>query len=402
MRLGERSNVNLSVNGTRGLNQDREFLQKNIDLALQTKALPWGMTGELRTSHYYTNTIFYPSQTTGALTSRSPYANNILYSSLDIPLWHLKNQHIKVGNQMSTFFNDWFIQGGFHYKKIFFEPLLQRSYGARPQTQNRMGLRLGYEFKSEARFSVSYYKSDSAFNLLAANTKQSSNSTHQFYFDFTDIFGMLGRRPHSLGPNAEAQSVLSGAVFVDYYADGKRVKSEPGVHTIKLMLDKQTVVMTDKNGAYLVPGLSEGYHTLEVLPDDLPLTLSVDNPIYKIKLKSGKVHRVNIPLLPEGGVVKGHFSLLDTEGKVLKPKNMILVLTQSNGQIANYTTVNDDGTYKFSNIPTGKYRVDLEEKSKESGRYRLLKSPSELHLDIPKTYEAINEVLHQDFEVLAL
>jgi hypothetical protein len=401
-RLGSRTNLALSLNGIRGLNRDREFLQRSIDLALQTRALPWGLTGEVRTSHYFTNTLFYPARAVGATLSESPYTNNILYTSLELPLTHSKRQRIKVGNQLSTFFDDWFVQGSFQIKQLFFEPLLQRSYGNRPQTQNRMGLRLGYEFKSGSRLSVAYYKNDSSFNVLSGSGTQSSNNTHQFYFDFTDILGLLAHHPRSLGPNADTQALIIGTVFVDYYNDGKRDKSEPGVHNVKLMVDKQQVALSDKSGTYLLTGLSSGYHTIEVLPDDLPLTLSTENPIYKVKLTSGKTHRINIGLLPEGGVIKGRLALVNDDGKALDPKNLILVLTNSEGRTLNYTSIGEDGSYKFSNIPAGRYHIDLEEKLKDSGRYRILKSPSVVDLKIPQNYEDINEVKHQDFQVLAL
>lgn len=400
-RIFSSTNVGLSLNGVKGFNRDREFLQRSMDVFLQTRALPWGLTGEVFASHYFTNTLFYPSASTGNIFSESPYTNNILSSNLDIPLVKSRRQHIKVGNQLSTFVNYGFIQGFFQWGPLFCEPLIQRSYGDRPQRQNRLGLRVGYEFKSGSRLSVSYFKNDSIFRSPTGAT--SSNNTHQFYMDFTDILGLLARRPQSLGPNAETQAIITGTVFVDYLANNQRDQTEPGVRGVKLMVDKQQVALTDKKGAYSLTGLSNGYHTIEVLPDDLPLTLSTENPIYKVKLTEGKTHRVNIGLLHEGGVVKGRLSLVNYEGKPLDPKGFILVLANpSNGHTISYTSVDEHGLYKFSNIPAGHYQVDLEQKTKTNGRYRILQAPPPLDLKIPAHYDESNEVPHQDFQILAL
>jgi hypothetical protein len=205
-----------------------------------------------------------------------------------------------------------------------------------------------------------------------------------------------------LGPNADTDAILTGTVFVDYLANGKLDKAEPGVGNLKLMVDKQKLAMTDQKGHYAVTGLTPGYHILEVLPDNLPLTLSADSLIYKIKVTGGKTHRVNVCLASEGGTISGQIHLSNISNQPIAPKGMILVLTNPKGDIINYTAVDADGRYKFSNIAAGSYHIDLEPKLKASGRYKILEEPGTATLAIPKHYDETTALDHQNFSLLAL
>ncbi len=385
-----------------GTNHEREFLQRSLDLSWRTQSLPLGMQGDVRASHYFTNTLFYPSKTLGTDLIDSPYKNNSLETSLDIPLDKRRQSHFKMGNRVSTFVNYSYLQGFFQFRQFFVEPLIQRSYGDRPQIQNRIGVKVGYQMKSGAQFSLSYYRLNSAFQPSTGSLPASKTDTDQFYVDFNDVLGLLANRLQSLGPNGDATGVLSGTLFADYQPDGKMAKNEPGVKNIKLMIDKQQVVTTDEKGRYRLSGLSPGYHSIEILPEELPLTMSAENPIYRVKIREGKSHRLNIALMPEGGTLSGQLELVDAGGKPVAPKNMTLVLLSPDGQSLKYTAVDGSGQYKFSNVPSGRYQIDLESKIKGSGRYKLLETPSAVEVTVPRNYDESVEIKKLNFKLLAL
>lgn len=401
-RINIKNTFAITLNWLNGSNQERDFLQKSLDLSYYTQSLPWKMTGEIRASHYFTNTLFYPSKTLGTELLESPYHNNVLNTALTIPLGKRNPMRIKLGHQLSTFVDFGFIQGSFRVKNLFFEPLLQKSYGNKPQTQDRIGARLGYEFKNGARFSLSYYKNTNVFNPIISQMPASKVKTDQFYVDVSDILGFLDKKPRSLGSNGDSDAIISGTVFADYSANGKLDKLEPGIQNIKLMVDKQNVAMTDRHGRYLLTGLASGYHTIEILPDTLPLALSLENPIYKIKIQSGKHHRLNLCVIPEGGELLGQVNITTISGQSVTSKGLVLVLKTPNGTLINYTSADETGRYKFNNIPPGHYIIDLEQKIKEGGRYKVLETPQPLEVTQPSHYEDITQIKNLNFRLLAL
>lgn len=401
-RLNASTNLGVSFNWLKGANREREFMQRSLDVALSTQSLPWKIGGELRLSHYQTNNLFYPSSVLGSASSNAEYTNNSITTLLDIPLQKSRLNHIKLGNRISTFVDYGYLQGFFQYRQLFCEPFFQKSYGEKLQSQDRLGLKLGYQFRNGTRFSVSYFKNMSSFGNVQGSGPLSKVNSDQFYVDFTDVLGLLGNRPRLLGPNAETDSMITGQVFADYQANGKRDKTEPGVRNIQLLVDKQKLVTTDQHGLFVVAGLSSGYHTLEILPDKLPLSLSSENPIYKIKTQIGKAHRLNLALVPEGGALRGQVLLVNIDNQSIDPKGLILVLTTAEGRTINYTAVDESGRYKFSNVPPGKYQIDLEQKIKTSGRYKVLETLNNLILIQPQNYEEVNELKNLNLKLLAL
>lgn len=402
--VNDHNDILLGLNWIQGQNDLRNFDQHSVDLTWRTQSLPWRLMGEVRASHYYTNTIFYPTASQGIELNQSNYTNNALDLSLNIPLNLSKTSYLKIGNRLSTFVDYGFAQSSFKIKRFSFEPLIQLSYGNRPQIQNRFGLKLGYQLGSGAIFSVGFYKNFSTFattNTLggAFHSKIDSN---QFYCDFSDILSLFGQKLRSLGPNSDSSGMVVGKIFADYQANGKPDKAEPGVHQVNLLVDKQITVKTDNKGQYTVPGLSAGYHTLEILPDSLPLTLGADNPIFKIKVNSGKTQRLDIPLSPEGGSLSGHIVFTNIKGDALPMDSIVLVLSDGHGKVLNYTTPDSDGNYQFGNVSAGQYQVDLEPKLKSSGRYRVLQSPPLAAINIPKSYDQPVVLEHQDLKLLAL
>jgi hypothetical protein len=402
-QISEKNSVTLGFSLIDGDNREREFLQRSMDVSFRTQSLPWGLQGDIRAGHYFTNTVFLPSEALGTNLTAFDYENNSLDTTLDIPLNRLRSNHIRLGHRWSNFVDFGSIHGYFNVRSFFLEPFMQLSYGDKPQIQNQLGLRLGYQFKSGARISVAYAKLSSSFQgASVGGSARSQIKTDQVFFDFSDVFGLLANRLQSLGPRSEGQGIVIGKVFADTQANGLFDKAEPGVKNTQLLIDNQQVVTTSQNGDFALTGLSSGYHTIAILPDHLPLTLNAENPTYKIKVRGGKTHRLNIPLSTEGGILSGDLEIVDGLGQAVNPEHIILVLTNQSGVSVKYTSVDPKGHYQFSNISAGVYTIGLEPKIRNSGRYKTLTSPPVIHLPASTNYEESVEVKNLNLKLLAL
>ena len=67
---------------------------------------------------------------------------------------------------------------------------------------------------------------------------------------------------------------LSGAVFFDTDANGRREASEAGVAGVSVILDRRYVTRTDAQGRYDFPFVAAGQHLIEVSADNVPLPWS--------------------------------------------------------------------------------------------------------------------------------
>lgn len=67
---------------------------------------------------------------------------------------------------------------------------------------------------------------------------------------------------------------LFGTVFFDADWNGKREATEGGVANVTVVLDKRYITRTDAQGRYEFPSVAEGFHTLEVSSDNVPLPWS--------------------------------------------------------------------------------------------------------------------------------
>ena len=67
---------------------------------------------------------------------------------------------------------------------------------------------------------------------------------------------------------------LSGSVYFDADANGRREASEAGVPGVTVILDRRFVARTDAQGRYEFPAVAAGEHVIEVSSDNVPLPWS--------------------------------------------------------------------------------------------------------------------------------
>lgn len=87
-----------------------------------------------------------------------------------------------------------------------------------------------------------------------------------------------GRARQVLGgaPGAASGRII-GSVFLDENADGVRSASEQPAANITIVLDDRYSVRTDDQGRFVFERVAVGAHSIEAIPDNLPLPWSIDD-----------------------------------------------------------------------------------------------------------------------------
>lgn len=76
------------------------------------------------------------------------------------------------------------------------------------------------------------------------------------------------------GSRSGGAGTVSGTVFLDEDRNGRREASEAGVPNVTVVLDGRFSTRTDAAGRYEFPWVSAGEHTVQVMPDNMPLPWS--------------------------------------------------------------------------------------------------------------------------------
>lgn len=102
--------------------------------------------------------------------------------------------------------------------------------------------------------------------------------------------GVLGGSP------GMAAGTVAGSVFLDENGDGERSASELPAANVTVLLDGRYAVRTDSQGEFEFPRVAIGAHTLEVVPDNLPLPwfLAEDGESRAIEVRVRDTTRVDI------------------------------------------------------------------------------------------------------------
>ena len=110
-----------------------------------------------------------------------------------------------------------------------------------------------------------------AATLLPAATTQTSQSL-QLLLRYEES---AGRSSAPLGGTVgSGAGSLSGSVYFDADANGRREASEGGVPGVPVILDRRFVTRTDAQGRYEFPAVAAGEHVIEVSSDNVPLPWS--------------------------------------------------------------------------------------------------------------------------------
>jgi len=165
---------------------------------------------------------------------------------------------------------------------------------------------------------------------------------------------------------------IGDTVFSDRNGNGIQDNDEPGIPNVVLTLtlpgsDGNTTqtTTTNSNGNYNFNNLPAGDYKVTVTPPaDFP-QITTGNPQINVSLQAGQsVTSVDFGLRRPTGSI-GDFVFNDknndsvpNSGDIGLP-NVKLTLKNANGQIVDTTTTDSNGNYLFTNVPLGKYTVEV-------------------------------------------
>ena len=102
-------------------------------------------------------------------------------------------------------------------------------------------------------------------------------------------------RGQAVSPGAAAGGIR-GSVFLDENGDGVRSASELPAVNVTVLLDGRYAVRTDSQGEFEFPRVATGAHTVQVVPDNLPLPwfLAEDGESRAVEVRVRDTTRVDI------------------------------------------------------------------------------------------------------------
>lgn len=99
----------------------------------------------------------------------------------------------------------------------------------------------------------------------------------------------IGGRPGS------PAGAIAGTLFLDANDNGVREATEGGAANVTILLDGRFPTRTDEAGRFEFPFVAAGTHRISVIPDNLPLPWSVDNPRIEVQVNARSTANVEIP-----------------------------------------------------------------------------------------------------------
>jgi hypothetical protein len=201
------------------------------------------------------------------------------------------------------------------------------------------------------------------FSRFALNLEAAA-STKRVWSVGASIAFSLSRDPvrsgWSMSPEASAQSGnVIARIFEDMNNDGNFSTGDIPIKNAEIISGDFSSAKTDANGRIFLKGLPSNSTTLlkALAPADYPVDLIEAKPSNAVVARAGTVNSIDIPMVVSGSV-EGQIDFV--RGQASRPLRGIMVkLIGEDRTIIQYSEY--DGYYLFQNIPTGQYRIELDE-----------------------------------------
>lgn len=180
-----------------------------------------------------------------------------------------------------------------------------------------------------------------------------NNHSHSLSFSINAPFA-FGNGIVSGPPDPRLPATILGRVLTDTSANPSFASlMSAGVSNVQVVLDDKVVQRTDVNGNFQFSFVSPGQHQIRVETASLPRGVTVDIPVYTIKLDGGQTAQVSF-LVGDFGGIQGHVYGTNEQGETVPLPNVSLRVDSG---IFSQTDLT--GAYGFGRLRPGKHTVTV-------------------------------------------
>jgi len=250
------------------------------------------------------------------------------------------------------------------------------------------------------RSNIDYLLDSLGYNRLRITTNYSRGEFRLIaQLSIRNLFSHFNRRLINVNKQRiiTAYGAVHGKVFLDYNNNHRPDSGEPGVPDIRVGINGIKSTLTDKNGYYILSGISNGPNArVHIDVDTVPAIYTITHGTQLASIVKDSLTEVNLSLAPMISLI-GRVTAKEQEDKT-KPISGIKIYLknpQSGRLVADSITAND-GIYYIDDVRPGKYILQIDTETLPAN-YEL--SEQDRTIEIVSTKEDFQEIELEDFIV---
>lgn len=256
---------------------------------------------------------------------------------------------------------------------------------------------VGYRTRTGMVVSLNY-QYNTAMGYIFNNMYIPSNARHSINLTINDTFAFTDNGLQSIGTNSPNYGFVEVAAYIDKNNNGVFDRKDIKVANVPVKVSwKSKPLRTKRSGFCDLQSVEKGFYNVSLDSDNLHTNLSaLKNSDEYIYVEPQKTTRVEFPLKSSVGNITGKLLISDDFDRKMNITDFIVSLYDENGEEAAYSTVDDNGSYYFSGISPGQYKIMLDKNF--IADYNLIpdEKAGEISISIPYEYKKFVEFKEQN------
>ena len=355
--------ITFKINNRKGANEIGEISSSSCELSMEKRFRSLNFSGGIRTNSYLNQ-----YSAAGYSSYSSEYSD--IFTEVNFPLGK-RFGYATLGHDIVETKSDTLVNNYNSIKLGYSSPSwhgvnVNLSTGIHYTGTNKgndFGLGVTKRLKSGSAVSLNYRYSQVPCYIVD-NMYLPSTMRHSITVDFSELYGIGGKRPEAIGAGNENKGLLQVSAFLDVNQNGIKDKGEPIIENIPIKVENNSeVLLTSKTGDTKLKPEDAGIHNVQIFEDELPTLLSCTNktkPSRYIKIEKNSKTKVDFGLISTVGNINGSVSIKDEFNNELKLEDLVVSVLDTTGKEVNYSNLNEDGTFSFSGLNPGKYIVSVD------------------------------------------
>src|SRR5574344_888047 len=382
--------LNLHVNSKKGGNDIGQITSTSYDFIAEKHIKYIDMNGGLR-ANSYTNDY----SASGYSSYKSDYSD--IFTELRFPLGK-RFGYLTLGHDIVNIKTD---TSNNNYNSLNFKYLSPQiksltfnfSTGFHYTGTNRgndYGFGITKRLKSGSCISLNYRFNQIPFYMVD-NMYIPGSVRHSITLDFTELYGIGSKGIEAIGIGNENKGFIEISSFLDVNQNGKQDKGEPYIENVPFKISSESnPIYTEKNGKTKLKTQEKGIYNIKDYEEELPTLIScceTTKPSRYIKIESGAKSKIKFGFISTVGNISGTVTIKDEFNNPLRVNDIIVSLLDLNGKEVNYTNLNDDGTFSFSGLAPGQYKVEIDKELQNTYKINPDKLSTDYTVTIPAEYK---------------